>query len=68
MHRLLIIFSTMHWLGLAMLTFGLYSLWKNTTLDTRSMTLYASMSGIGLLMMAPYPVVLCIRWSQKKRP
>ena len=64
--RLIRLFSAMHWLGLAMLIFGVYSVWKNDAPETSSMMLYATLIGLGLLMMGPYPIVLFIRWSQNK--
>lgn len=63
--RLLRFLSAMHWLGLAMLIFGIYSLWTNNAPETRSMMLYATLIGLGLLMMGSYPILLFIRWSQK---
>lgn len=64
---LLRLFSVLHWLGLAMLAYGVYALWSTDAPDTGAMTLYASLIGLGLLMMGPYPVILFIRWSQKDK-
>ena len=63
--RVLRFLSAMHWLGLAMFIFGIYSLGTSNAPETRSMMLYATLIGLGLLMMCSYPVLLFIRWSQK---
>ncbi len=56
-----------HWLGLGLVLVGT-GLHYFTLLGDKimGMTLIASLIGIGLVMMSPFPIALFIQWAQKQ--
>ncbi|MCC4831690.1 hypothetical protein Q4601_15190 [Shewanella sp. 1_MG-2023] len=61
------IFKMMHMLGLLSVGIGasLY-LFTDFANEVSGMLLVASLIGVGLLIMAPYPVALVFDWAQKQ--
>ncbi|GAA4883501.1 hypothetical protein [Ferrimonas pelagia] len=59
----------LHWLGVLMLLTGMGMLWL-TPLSQQlgAMVMIACLIGLGLVLMAPYPVLLLIDWAQKQDP
>ncbi|GIU16655.1 hypothetical protein [Shewanella glacialipiscicola] len=57
----------LHWLGVLMLVcgLGLYML-TQWSLDISGMLVIASLIGLGLVLMSPYPVVLFIQWAKRQ--
>lgn len=57
----------LHWLGVLMLVcgLGLYML-TQWSLDISGMLVIASLIGLGLVLMSPYPVVLFIQWATRQ--
>ncbi|WP_192021500.1 hypothetical protein [Shewanella sp. WPAGA9] len=61
------IFKVMHLVGLFMVGCGAYFyLLTDMANEINGMLLVASLIGIGLLIMAPYPVALVFDWAQKQ--
>ena len=58
----------LHWLGLSMLLsgVGIYFL-SNLSQQVEGMVLIASLSGIGMVMMSPFPIALFLEWAQKQK-
>ena len=58
----------LHWLGLSMLLSGvaIYFL-SNLSQQVEGMVLIASLSGIGMVMMSPFPIALFLEWAQKQK-
>ena len=65
--RLLQVFSILHWLGLMMFAYGLYLLMSQNSEDVQSIVLVSTLIALGLLIMAPYPIVLFFRWAQRDK-
>ncbi|GIU07172.1 MULTISPECIES: hypothetical protein [unclassified Shewanella] len=58
----------LHWLGLSMLLsgVGIYFL-SNLSQQLEGMVLIASLSGLGMVMMSPFPIALFLEWAQKQK-
>ncbi|WP_243891463.1 hypothetical protein [Shewanella algae] len=54
----------LHWIGVLMLLggIGLYML-TDMALEVSGMLIIASLIGLGLVFMSPYPVVIFIQWA-----
>ncbi|WP_299801690.1 hypothetical protein [uncultured Shewanella sp.] len=59
----------LHWLGLSMLLsgVGIYFL-SNLSEQVEGMVLIASLSGLGMVMMSPFPIALFLEWARKQSP
>ncbi|MCE9780740.1 MULTISPECIES: hypothetical protein [Shewanella] len=55
----------LHWIGVLMLLggIGLYML-TDMALEVSGMLIIASLIGLGLVFMSPYPVVIFIQWAK----
>lgn len=57
----------LHWLGVLMLVCGLgIYLLTQWSLDISGMLLIATLIGLGLVLMSPYPVVLFVQWAKRQ--
>ncbi|WP_280925444.1 MULTISPECIES: hypothetical protein [Shewanella] len=57
----------LHYLGSMLLMLGCYlHLFTDTSLRAQGMLIVASCIGIGLVMMAPFPVALMIQWAKNQ--
>lgn len=58
----------LHWIGLSMLLsgVGIYFL-SNISQQVEGMVLIASLSGLGMVMMSPFPIALFLEWAQKQK-
>lgn len=57
----------LHWFGVLLLICGIsVYLFTAMSLEVSGMLLIASLIGIGLVMMSPYPVALFIQWAKKQ--
>ena len=57
----------LHWLGVLMLVCGLgLYMFTQWSLDISGMLVIASLIGLGLVLMSPYPVVLFIQWAKRQ--
>ncbi|MGL5360058.1 MAG: hypothetical protein ACRDBI_10155 [Shewanella sp.] len=55
----------LHWFGLLMLVCGLgLHLLTSWSLVLNGMLVIASLIGLGLVLMSPYPVVLFVEWAK----
>ncbi|QYJ85602.1 hypothetical protein K0I73_15625 [Shewanella mesophila] len=56
-----------HWLGLCMLVVGLaiYG-FTSLTQEVNGMLLVATLIGLGLVMMSPFPIVMFIQWARSQ--
>ncbi|WP_208764165.1 hypothetical protein [Shewanella aestuarii] len=60
--------KVLHYIGSLMMLFGGYLLlFTQTSQQIDGMMVVASLIGLGLLMMAPYPVALVIEWSHRQQ-
>lgn len=56
-----------HWLGLTAVLLGTGThYFTNFGSEVSGMTVIASLIGIGLVMMSPFPIALFIQWAQKQ--
>lgn len=55
----------LHWVGLSMLLcgVGLY-FFTELTQQVTGMTIVASLAGLGMVMMSPFPIALFLQWAQ----
>lgn len=57
----------LHWLGVLMLVCGLgIYLLTQWSLDISGMLLIATLIGLGLVLMSPFPVVLFVQWAKRQ--
>ncbi|MGS0676415.1 hypothetical protein [Shewanella sp. 0m-4] len=56
-----------HWIGLSMLlcALGIYFM-SNMSQQVEGMVIIASLSGLGMVMMSPFPIALFLEWAQKQ--
>ena len=59
----------LHWVGLSMLlcAVGLY-FFTELTQQLAGMMIVACLSGLGMVMMSPFPVVLFLQWAKAQNP
>ena len=57
-----------HWIGLSMLlcALGIYFM-SNMSQQVEGMVIIASLSGLGMVMMSPFPIALFLEWAQKQK-
>ncbi|GIU23104.1 hypothetical protein [Shewanella sp. MBTL60-007] len=58
----------LHWLGLSMLlcAVGIYFL-SDMSQRVEGMVMIASLSGLGMVMMSPFPIALFLDWARKQK-
>ncbi|ABV86104.1 hypothetical protein [Shewanella pealeana] len=58
----------LHWLGLSLLLsgVGIYFL-SDLSQQVEGMVLIACLSGLGMVMMSPFPIALFLEWAQKQK-
>ena len=60
-------FKLLHYLGSMLLMLGCYlHLFTDTSQRAQGMLIVASCIGLGLVMMAPFPVALMIQWAKNQ--
>ncbi|GIU21782.1 hypothetical protein L2719_00800 [Shewanella schlegeliana] len=59
----------LHWMGLSMLlcSVGTYFL-SDMSQQVEGMVMIASLAGLGMVMMSPFPIALFLEWARKQNP
>ncbi|WP_041415843.1 hypothetical protein [Shewanella halifaxensis] len=57
----------LHWIGLSMLLCAVGVLFlSNMSQQVEGMVLIASLAGLGMVMMSPFPIALFFEWARKQ--
>lgn len=67
MKNIINMLKILHWIGVLLLICGIgVYLFTTMSLEVSGMLLIASLIGVGLVLMSPYPVALFIQWAKKQ--
>ncbi|MGS0680225.1 hypothetical protein ACVBIL_03580 [Shewanella sp. 125m-7] len=61
------ILKILHWIGFSMLlcALGIYFL-SDISQQVSGMVIVATLAGLGMVMMSPFPIALFLEWAQKQ--
>lgn len=67
MKNIINMLKILHWIGVLLLICGIgVYLFTTMSQEVSGMLLIASLIGVGLVLMSPYPVALFIQWAKKQ--